>query len=89
MIIILNWLVLNKPLNEYTHNYVCFWQLTYSTTRYGLYEVVSAELRKGNGNYFFFLVQVKGIGKKSLTFSEETKKVMCVSLRNNCEISSV
>lgn len=53
MIIILNWLVLNKPLNEYTHNYVCFWQLTYSTTRYGLYEVVSAELRKGNGNNFF------------------------------------
>lgn len=80
MIIILNWLVLNRPLNEYTHNYVCFWQLTYSTTRYGLYEVVSAELRKGNG---------KGIGKKSLTFSEETKQVMCVSLRNNCEINSV
>lgn len=24
-------------------------QLTYSTTRYGLYEVVSAELRKGDG----------------------------------------
>ena len=28
---------------------VQIFQLTYSTTRYGLYEVVSAELRKGDG----------------------------------------
>lgn len=67
MIIILNWLVLNRPLNEYTHNYVCFWQLTYSTTRYGLYEVVSAELRKGNGNYFFSSLG-KGYWEKIFNF---------------------
>ena len=50
--------------------------------------MVSAELRKGNGNFFFSSLG-KGYWKKSLTFSEETKQVMCVSLRKNCEINSV
>ena len=35
------------------------YQLTYSTTRYGLYEVVSAELKKTNGKESLLLVQVK------------------------------
>ena len=45
--------ILNKIMAQ-NYNYIIyvlhtFFQLTYSTTRYGLYEVVSAELRKGDG----------------------------------------
>ena len=42
-----------------------FSQLTYSTTRYGLYEVVSAELRKGDGKDVFDIRKRKiSLGRK-------------------------
>mgnify|MGYP000064297978 CR=1 FL=1 len=51
-------LPVSTPIFKAVHHDVLFvllfCQLTYSTTRYGLYEVVTAELKKTNGKLLLY-----------------------------------